>query len=271
MFDWQSSIGNDVSNQKFDNQVREAIWKAFGKKCLFCNENVLLGELHLDHLIPEYLSDHPEKLKELLKRTGSQNLDIFSLSNIAPTCAICNLQKTKIIFNDNRLMLLLSKIESKQDSIESYLKKTTRAQSIASILSNAEKSIQSGKFTPVEFITAFNIKFVNSVAGYVVETVSSNPATNISPSIKGAKFPIPIFFLGDTLSQIKTLVSERNEIGYKLHCLQYNSDHGQRLGIGDNVYVLRHKSIQIFYRWSVDAIQIFMVKNKTVRRKADCS
>lgn len=115
-----------MSNQKFGPLVREAVWKAFGKRCLFCEKPITLGDMNLDHLIPESLSGHPEELKDLLERTGSENLDIFSLSNISPTCQTCNLKKYDLIISDRRLMLLLSIIESKQSAVEFYLKKPQR-------------------------------------------------------------------------------------------------------------------------------------------------
>ncbi|QUG42775.1 HNH endonuclease [Psychrobacillus sp. INOP01] len=69
--------------------LRRAIWKAHKKKCYYCDENVSIRELEIDHFIPKSTdkSLKEELLRELML---DSNFDFNGLKNLVPSHTSCN-------------------------------------------------------------------------------------------------------------------------------------------------------------------------------------
>jgi 5-methylcytosine-specific restriction endonuclease McrA len=78
---------------------RLAIWEAYKKECLYCQEPIAFKELHIDHIVPEHLVHHPgefEALKQELE-LGDEFL-INDFPNWAASHHGCNARKANRTF-----------------------------------------------------------------------------------------------------------------------------------------------------------------------------
>ncbi|ACX63345.1 HNH endonuclease [Paenibacillus sp. Y412MC10] len=65
------------------------IWKAYQKKCFYCDEDVSWRELHIDHFIPRHLdSDLKKEILSDLKL--DVDFEFNSLKNLVPSHSSCN-------------------------------------------------------------------------------------------------------------------------------------------------------------------------------------
>ncbi|SHE78986.1 HNH endonuclease [Chryseobacterium takakiae] len=95
-----------MSKTSFDASTRTGIWKANKAKCFYCYTDIEFKDLHIDHIIPEGLSE--EKLKELILEYGlNESFTINSFENLVPTHRICNQRKTDLVFNKASILYYL--------------------------------------------------------------------------------------------------------------------------------------------------------------------
>jgi 5-methylcytosine-specific restriction endonuclease McrA len=61
--------------KKSDEILRNAIHKAYGKKCFYCGEKINMYQLELDHIIPNDDKDMPKtvELQEYLEELKEKN------------------------------------------------------------------------------------------------------------------------------------------------------------------------------------------------------
>lgn len=81
--------------KKSDENLRNAIHKAYGKKCFYCGEKINMYKLELDHIIPTSDKDKPTttEVQDYLDELKEKNFIKDCIANYLPSCSHCNKQK----------------------------------------------------------------------------------------------------------------------------------------------------------------------------------
>lgn len=90
---------------KSDENLRNAINRAYGKKCFYCGQKINMYQLEIDHIIPISDKDLPDSddvekyLSELIENKFIKNC----IANYLPSCSHCNKQKNSKYFTVGNL------------------------------------------------------------------------------------------------------------------------------------------------------------------------
>ncbi|TMV49570.1 HNH endonuclease [Paenibacillus mesophilus] len=91
--------------KKSDENLRNAIHKAYGKKCFYCGEKINMHQLEVDHIIPSSDKDmpHTSELQDYLKELEANKFIKDCIANYLPSCAHCNKEKSSRYFTVGNL------------------------------------------------------------------------------------------------------------------------------------------------------------------------
>lgn len=132
----------------FTNSERYAVFTAQGEKCWLCREPVSLSDMHIDHVVPESLTED-----ELATARAALQLPagfaVNSFSNWAPAHPKCNQGKGAFVFDftpnfELALNRIRSKAERAQEIHDEYV--TDRKTSLA--MSQLLAAIEIGTLKP---------------------------------------------------------------------------------------------------------------------------
>lgn len=107
---------------------RLALLRAWGHRCVRCNEPITYVELHIDHFIPKSLDD--VGLSKAIESFGlRKDYDLEETYNVVTSCGPCNLSKGKKLPLVNHLTLetietaknLAPEVEKKADKLKKML------------------------------------------------------------------------------------------------------------------------------------------------------
>lgn len=88
-----------MSRQKISPVLREALWEAYGHKCIYTGQLVGLRDCHIDHIIPEALFRDPPAWVMLRGDLGlADGFDPTDIENLVPCLPGTNLQKSEATF-----------------------------------------------------------------------------------------------------------------------------------------------------------------------------
>lgn len=94
-----------MSEYKFSDAERWAVFSVHGDNCYVCRRPVDLFTMEIDHVLPESLLAKPEVLSEHLKSLGLPvAFDINSFENWLPICNGCNKAKSDKVFTPSLLI-----------------------------------------------------------------------------------------------------------------------------------------------------------------------
>lgn len=113
-----------MSKQKLHPLKRQAILAAHNDTCAYCFTPIRIGQMQIDHIVPESLLKLPENERNLeLRKLGlSEDFNILGLENLVPSCLRCNKQKRDRKLGLTSIMVGVAK--SKIQKIQSSLKKS---------------------------------------------------------------------------------------------------------------------------------------------------
>jgi 5-methylcytosine-specific restriction endonuclease McrA len=101
-----------VSQQRFTDIHRRALWEAHSQRCLYCRKPLLFKEFVIDHVIPETTAKDAERLADLRSTHGlSVDFDILGDENLAPACHACNSDKLAHLLSPEHAALILTKVK----------------------------------------------------------------------------------------------------------------------------------------------------------------
>lgn len=170
-----------MSDQRFTNVFREALWETYHKKCFYCGCELRLADMRVDHVLPEALAKDYKRRDEIIKHIGIKaGFDILGFENLAPSCSKCNSDKGQTILPDGSLAIFLSKIRDKIPALDDALQKQRSSRNLESTLRLIARSVDSGNYTYEELERGleFQQKFPNGIHG------SSPAAPPRSPEYK---------------------------------------------------------------------------------------
>ncbi len=94
-----------MSDYPLDKIGRYALFTIHQQKCWLCYETLLLGDMEIDHILPDNLQKNVAELDKALEEFGlPSNFDLNSLDNLLPSHARCNNQKRKHVFRATPLI-----------------------------------------------------------------------------------------------------------------------------------------------------------------------
>jgi hypothetical protein len=103
-----------VSQQRFSDIHRRALWEAHRKRCLYCGEPLSFKGLVIDHVIPEKIAKDAKRLDELRITHGlGADFDIAGDENLAPACHACNIGKIDHLLSPERVVLILTQVAAR--------------------------------------------------------------------------------------------------------------------------------------------------------------
>ena len=132
-------------------KIRVALWRANNRKCFYCSEPISFGDLDIDHLVPQKITQ--QELEKLCHRISlPAGFDVGGLYNLVPTHHNCNKRKAAGRFADETLLFYFGLWHRRQKTIlrelETYEKIAVRDQHLVAI----SKFIESGEMTKREIL-----------------------------------------------------------------------------------------------------------------------
>ena len=110
-----SNIKYNKRSQK-NKDVKEAIWKAYGKYCPICKQYLPLAELTIDRIIPEDQSDLSSETLEYYGKLCQDGFTINCLENYMPMHGRENIEKSNkdlgVCQFQHRLLIAKSKVKT---------------------------------------------------------------------------------------------------------------------------------------------------------------
>jgi len=140
-----------MSNQKFSASVREALFLAHAGKCAYTRQPLDIANFHIDHILPEELSNDPGRFMEVMTELGlSETFDLLGYENLLPAAAATNLQKGKLIFDTSRAHYFLAIASSRKAEVEEQLERINRRNSRGRALVLLQQALESGNLSPAD-------------------------------------------------------------------------------------------------------------------------
>jgi 5-methylcytosine-specific restriction endonuclease McrA len=102
-----------MSQQRFSDVERRALWEAHRKRCLYCASPLLFKELFIDHVIPEKLKDDPVLDSVRISHCLPPGFELEGDENLAPSCHSCNIDKLDRLLTAERAALILTRVQEK--------------------------------------------------------------------------------------------------------------------------------------------------------------
>ena len=137
-----------MSQQRFSDIERRALWEAHRKRCLYCRQPLLFKELLIDHVVPETFLKTPERLAEIKVLYGlGETFDIRGDGNLAPACYSCNLDKHDRLLATEQLAIVFARVRERIAEFQRLRQKYERSAGIDDAILGLICSLQSGSVT----------------------------------------------------------------------------------------------------------------------------
>lgn len=163
-----------MSNYKFDNNERYAVWKTLGPNCQWCKEPVEYKDCHIDHIIPETLINDSQNLAKVFTNYGLEtSFNLNSFENWVPIHPSCNQSKSAIVIHGTPIIQqLLEHVKSKVTETEALRDKWKNQNQTAKLERIIEKGFLSGTIDR-QVINNIFLRIDDSVSPIVGMTAST--------------------------------------------------------------------------------------------------
>jgi hypothetical protein len=136
-----------------DFYVRQAIWEARGKRCVYCMEPLSFRNLEIDHVIPQSLVSNLQERERILGEQGLEaDFDILGLTNLVSSCNSCNGKKLAAQFPAGRTAIELLAAKRALTKVEALIKKFKAEDNMNKLRLGVVAAVKSGQLTPDEII-----------------------------------------------------------------------------------------------------------------------
>lgn len=118
----------------------------------FCEKPLDLRDMTVDHILPEWLSEHPVELKELCQEYNiHENFPQFQINDFAnwvPAHPIkCNVRKGDRIFPKRMTLLLLEDVQRRLRKVRQELEAISQSRKISHVLGSLGTAIENERLT----------------------------------------------------------------------------------------------------------------------------
>ena len=123
-----------MAKYRFSFSERLAIWEAYGRICLYCEEPISFRDFEADHVLPEDLLGQPDRLQALIKEYDlASDFSVNSFLNWAATHHKCNRRKGNNLASKSRALHFLQIAEQKGSDAKrrwEYYEKANKANKV---------------------------------------------------------------------------------------------------------------------------------------------
>jgi len=107
--------------------------------CAYCGQPLRFRDVHVDHIVPEYLANHSTDYEDVRANLGlSQDFDLQSYANLVPSCGHCNMRKLGSILPNTSIYLAVAKRnERRVIDLRDKINKDIRADKLRVVISAA--------------------------------------------------------------------------------------------------------------------------------------
>ncbi len=169
-----------MSEYKFRESERAAIWETDEKKCFYCGIPVFFRDLQIDHVVPE---DIPKSKLTKLHPLLAENFEINSIENWVACHQGCNVRKAVYLFKTKTLLYYLEMAEKRAAKARQIIEDFGNARDNEKLISALKVRIENGYLSRSE---------VRNAIGFTVQRTQ----TQIDPWVIafGANFldPLPV-------------------------------------------------------------------------------
>lgn len=139
-----------MSKQQFSVIEREAIFVAYGKKCAYTREPLDFGTFHIDHILPESLSDDPVRFEEIRTQLNIGEFNLSGFGNLVPCKPEINLQKGHLVLEPAHVHYFLGIAASKTTTIENNIALIAARNAKGKALILLQRCLDNGQLTVKE-------------------------------------------------------------------------------------------------------------------------
>jgi len=140
-----------MSQQRFSDIHRQALWEAHRKRCLYCKKPLLFKELIIDHVIPEKTAKDDNQLARLRVTHGlGVDFDIAGDENLAPACHACNTAKTDHLLSPEYAALILTQVAARLPKIDRLKTRYQKQASDDDVMLGVSVALEKGLISPAE-------------------------------------------------------------------------------------------------------------------------
>jgi 5-methylcytosine-specific restriction endonuclease McrA len=131
-----------MSQTRFDNITRSALWTAYNNICFYCNRPLDWDDLNIDHIIPESLNLKPEILNQIRREYELiDDFDLNALYNLVPTHVKCNSRKSDELFVKKTTLFYLGLTNKAIKKIEAEIQKLKNRKNKGQIISKLQTAL----------------------------------------------------------------------------------------------------------------------------------
>jgi hypothetical protein len=137
-----------VSTLRLPSAIRIGLWQAYSRKCVYCGDPIALGDLDIDHVVPEMLNDKKEELERAKTELGlPPGFDVNSLGNLVPAHRRCNLAKSGRMFHPARARYFLEIAAGKEAVVRRCIDAMALQHRKDRLLAGVRAAFESGDIT----------------------------------------------------------------------------------------------------------------------------
>lgn len=145
-----------MSKQQFSTIEREAIFVAYGKRCAYTREPLDFATFHIDHILPESLSEDPARFEEFRKLLNIGEFNLRGFGNLVPCKPEINLQKGHLILEQAHVHYFLGIAASKTTAIEKNIALISARNTKGKALILLQRCLDAGQLTVKEVADLLN-------------------------------------------------------------------------------------------------------------------
>lgn len=171
--------------------MRYALWSAHNRRCSYCREPLIFAELWVDHVLPEFLLDDPERLDTVLEEFDlNSDFDLHDYGNWLPAHSRCNLQKGKSIFERGAARFYVSIAQSRADAARSEEGKLDSSLSADHLLAKLGIAVEKGLLPANKIISALSEHAAEISTGVIPDPLVVSYGVYVPDVLESSSLPV---------------------------------------------------------------------------------
>ena len=136
-----------MAKHRFSYVERYALWKAYDGRCFYCEKPLGFQDMTVDHIVPEWLREHPDKLRQLREEyqvdVSFPGFQINDFGNWAPAHPRkCNGRKGGEVFPKKMTLLLLQEVQRRLGKVRQQVEMLCRKRTTGHLFGSLSAAIE---------------------------------------------------------------------------------------------------------------------------------